>query len=76
VEYGVIHRVASDKSKGGIVERIVDFAKKKVDVLRIDTHEDNKTMQNAIEKQKFKRLGIIYLDDGSPRILYELKEDI
>lgn len=76
VEYGVIHRVASDKSKGGIVERIVDFAKKKVDVLRIDTHEDNKTMQNAIEKQKFKRLGIIHLDDGSPRILYELKEDI
>ena len=56
----MIHRVASDKSKVGIVERIVDFAKKKVDVLRIDTHEDNKTMQNAIEKQKFKRLGIIH----------------
>ena len=76
IEYGVIHRVASDGSKRGIVERIVDFAKKKVDVLRIDTHEDNKIMQNAIEKQKFKRLGIIHLDDGSPRILYELKEDI
>lgn len=76
VEYGVIHRVASDGSKSGIVERIVDFAKGKVNLLRIDTHEDNKTMQNCIERQKFKRLGIIYLEDGSPRILYELKEGL
>lgn len=75
-EYGVIHRVASDGSKRGIVERIVDFAKEKVNFLRIDTHEDNKTMQNCIERQNFKRLGIIYLEDGSPRILYELKEGL
>ena len=73
-KYGVIHRVASDKSKRGIVEQIVDFAKGKVNLLRIDTHEDNKTMQRAIERQNFKKLGIIYLKDNSPRILYELKE--
>ena len=76
VEYGVIHRVASDGSKRGIVERIVDFAKGKANLIRIDTHEDNKTMQNCIERQNFKRLGIIYLEDGSPRILYELKEGL
>ena len=75
-KYGVIHRVASDKSKRGIVERIVDFAKGKVNLLRIDTHEDNKTMQNCIERQNFKRIGIIYLEDKSPRILYELKEGL
>lgn len=75
-EYGVIHRVASDGSKRGTVELIVDFAKGKVNFLRIDTHEDNKTMQRAIERQNFKRLGIIYLEDGSPRILYELKEGL
>ena len=75
-KYGVIHRVASDKSKRGIVEQIVDFAKGKVNLLRIDTHEDNKTMQRAIERQNFKRLGIIYLEDKSPRILYELKEGL
>lgn len=73
-KYGVIHRVASDGSKSGIVERIVDFAKGKVNLIRIDTHEDNKTMQMAIERQNFKRIGIIYLEDKSPRILYELKE--
>ena len=76
VEYGVIHRVASDESKRGIVERIVDFAKGKVNLLRIDTHEDNKTMQKCIERQNFKRLGIIYLEDKSSRILYELKEGL
>lgn len=54
----------------------MDFAKEKVNFLRIDTHEDNKTMQNCIERQNFKRLGIIYLEDGSPRILYELKEGL
>lgn len=76
VEYGVIHRVASDESKRGIVERIVDFAKGKVNFLRIDTHEDNKTMQRCIERQNFKKLGIIYLEDKSARILYELKEGL
>ena len=76
VEYGVIHRVASDGSKRGIVERIVDFAKGKVNLLRIDTHEDNKIMQKVIERQNFKRLGIIYLEDKSARILYELKEGL
>ena len=75
-KYGVIHRVASDGSKRGIVERIVDFAKGKVNFLRIDTHEDNKIMQKCIERQNFKRLGIIYLEDNSARILYELKEGL
>ena len=75
-KYGVIHRVASDGSKRGIVERIVDFAKGKVNFLRIDTHEDNKTMQKCIERQNFKKLGIIYLEDKSTRILYELKEGL
>lgn len=75
-KYGVIHRVASDKSKRGIVEQMVDFAKGKVNLLRIDTHEDNKTMQRCIERQNFKKLGIIYLEDKSPRILYELKEGL
>lgn len=75
-KYGVIHRVASDGSKRGIVEQIVDFAKGKVNLLRIDTHEDNKIMQKVIERQNFKRLGIIYLKDKSPRILYELKEGL
>ena len=71
VEYGVIHRVASDGSKSGIVERIVDFAKGKVNLLRIDTHEDNKVMQHLIEKNGFKKCGIVYVEDGTERFAYE-----
>ena len=68
--------MASDGSKRNIVSRIVDFAKKEISILRIETHEDNKTMQKAVEKLGFKRLGIIQLDDKSFRILYELKGDV
>lgn len=75
-EYGIIHRVASDGSERKIVSRIINFVKKEISLLRIDTHEDNKTMQKAVEKLGFKRLGIIQLDDKSFRILYELKEEI
>lgn len=75
-EYGIIHRVASDGSERKIVSRIINFVKKEISLLRIDTHEDNKTMQEAVEKLGFKRLGIIQLDDRSFRILYELKEEI
>ena len=75
-EYGIIHRVASDGSKRKIVSHIINFVKKEITLLRIDTHEDNKSMQKAVEKLGFKRLGIIQLDDKSFRILYELKEEI
>ena len=76
MEYGVIHRVASDGSVSGVARQIVSFAKEKSRILRIDTHKDNKTMQRAIESLGFNRLEIIYLDDGTQRILYELKEEI
>ena len=39
--------------------------------LRIDTHENNKVMQRALEKQGFERCGIIYVPDGTPRIAFE-----
>jgi len=75
-EYGVIHRVASDGKIPKIMDKVVAFCEKQIPHLRIDTHEDNKTMQKAVEKLGFKRLGIIQLDDRSFRILYELKEEI
>ena len=69
--YGTIHRIAGDGS-GGILQAAVEFGKQRVDYLRIDTHEDNIVMQHAVEKQGFRRCGIIYLADGSPRIAYDL----
>lgn len=75
VEYGIVHRVASDQSERGIVRQIVNFLKDE-EILRIDTHKDNIIMQRALENIGFRKLGIVYLHDGSHRILYELKEDV
>ena len=69
--YGTIHRIAGDGS-GGILAAAVKFGRQRIDHLRIDTHEDNYVMQRAVEKQGFRRCGIIYIADGSPRIAYDL----
>lgn len=73
--YGTIHRIAGDGS-GGILHTAVEYGKRYIDHLRIDTHEDNKVMQKAIAKQGFRQCGIIYLADGSSRIAYDLLTEV
>lgn len=73
--YGVIHRIAGD-GHGGIFNTALEFASQKVDHLRIDTHEDNKPMQHLVEKFGFSFRGIIYTDNGTPRLAYDwIKEN-
>ena len=69
--YGTIHRIAGDGS-GGVLAAAVAFGKQRINHLRIDTHNDNKIMQNAVAKHCFRRAGIIHLANGSPRIAYDL----
>lgn len=69
--YGTIHRIAGDGS-GGVLATAVRFGKSKINHIRIDTHEDNKIMQRAVAKMGFRRSGIIHLENGSPRIAYDL----
>ncbi len=69
--YGAIHNVASDGTVAGFFTRCVAFCRERSDHLRIDTHEDNKVMQHLVTKHGFTRCGIIYLQNGSPRIAYE-----
>ena len=71
VQYGTIHRIASDGS-GGILRTAVEFCRGFIDHIRIDTHHDNVVMQNAVARLGFVRSGIIHLANGSPRIAYEL----
>ncbi len=78
--YGVIHRIASDGKTKGIFKGVLEFCKERmaeqnITNLRIDTHADNKTMQHLVEKYGFKRCGIIYLENGSPRIAYQLEKE-
>ena len=70
--YGTIHRIAGDGTVSGVVKSAVEYCRKTISNLRIDTHEDNKTMQHVVEKLGFRRCGIIYIEDGTPRIAYQL----
>ena len=70
--YGTVHRIASAEGKTGIFDFCIDFCKYKIGNVRIDTHFDNKIMQKLIERKGFERSGVIYVEDGSPRIAYEL----
>lgn len=71
IPYGTIHRIAGDGS-GGILKTAVAFAGKRINYLRIDPHEDNFVMQNAVRKAGFQRCGIIYVADGTSRVAYDL----
>jgi hypothetical protein len=73
--YATIHRIASDGSVKGVLRQVVSFIKRDISNIRIDTHEDNKTMQRTILNNGFKRCGIIYLENGDPRIAYQLTDE-
>lgn len=60
-EYGTIHRIASSGKMKGLTKACFDYCTERIDYLRIDTHQNNKTMQAAIEKYGFRKCGIIYV---------------
>ena len=69
--YGVIHIVASDGTVHGFFRKVLDFCEPQISHLRIDTHHDNKVMQHVLEKNGFRKCGIIHLANGDPRLAYE-----
>lgn len=69
--YGVIHRIAVGENGRGVAAQCFQFAYAQCGNLRIDTHEKNIPMQHCLAKNGFTRCGIIYLEDGDPRIAYQ-----
>lgn len=69
--YGVIHRIAVGESGKGAAAECFAFAAARCGNIRIDTHEKNIPMQRCLAKNGFQRCGIIYLEDGDPRIAYQ-----
>ena len=69
--YVTIHRIASSGICKGALPYCVDYALSVCDNLRIDTHHDNKVMQHLLDKYGFSKCGIIYLENGDPRIAYQ-----
>lgn len=73
--YGVIHRIGGDGTLRGVLPAAVEFALQSIGNIRIDTHADNAIMHHVLQKNGFGRCGIIYCEDGSPRVAYHLKRD-
>ena len=69
--YATIHRVAKNADGHNIAALAFQTAKARYFHLRADTHADNLVMRHLLEKEGFVYCGIVYMDDGSPRMAYE-----
>lgn len=69
--YVTIHRLATAQIRKGMGEKVLRWVIDHNPNVRIDTHEDNATMRHIIKKLGFKRCGVIYLENGDPRIAYQ-----
>ena len=73
--YGVVHRIASDRSQKGIGAFCISWAYEQCGHLRIDTHGDNYVMQNLLRKLGFVHCGTIFVEeDDNPRLAFEKSE--
>ncbi len=73
--YGVVHRLASDGMTKGAGTFCIKWAFDQCKNLKIDTHSDNKPMQNLLEKLGFFRCGTIIIADGTERIAFQKEEN-
>ena len=70
--YGVVHRIAADGTVKGTGSFCLSWAFAQCGHLRVDTHGDNRVMQNLLEKLGFVRCGTIWVEeDDNPRLAYE-----
>lgn len=69
--YATIHRIASTGEVRGIFRRVMAYALQHHSTIRIDTHRDNKVMQQAINKAGFDYCGIIHCWNGDERLAYQ-----
>lgn len=72
--YATIHRIASSGELKGILSIAMQFAYQNYDDIRIDTHRNNHTMQNAVKKEGFQYCGIIHCWNGSERLAFQFSK--
>ena len=70
--YGVVHRLASSGEVRGVGKFCLQWAFEQSGHLRVDTHGDNKILQNLLTKLGFEHCGTIFVvQDNFPRLAYE-----
>lgn len=79
-KYAAVHRVAvslaarGTGAAGRMMEKAAEMAAELgMESVRIDTHEGNLAMRGMLEKNGFSYCGVIYLENGNPRVAYEKK---
>jgi GNAT superfamily N-acetyltransferase len=77
-EFAVIHRIAVDSDYKGlglatiILNNIEQLClEKNIYSIKVDTHYDNKSMQQLLTKNNFQFCGTIYLEDKNKRMAFE-----
>ena len=74
--YGVLHRIAVGTPGRDVAGFCFDWCAARCRQLRADTHESNRAMQRAMEKNGFRRCGVIRVADGSERIAFYRPETV
>lgn len=69
--YGTLHKVASNGKASGVLACCLNFCEQQTANVRVDTHRDNAVMRHLLQKYGYHECGIIYVDDGTPRIAYQ-----
>lgn len=69
--YTTIHRIAKADGVRGIAHLAFATARERYAHLRVDTHRDNHLMRSILATEDFVYCGIVYMNDGSPRLAYE-----
>lgn len=69
--YGFIHRMATVRGRRGVASYCLDWCFQQSGNIRVDTHRNNIPMQKVLERNGYKRCGIIYLKNGDERIAFQ-----
>lgn len=74
--YSVIHRIAihpnyKGKNIASLLIKNAIILHPDIKAVRVDTHEDNHSMQRLLEKNGFQYCGIIYVSGNTKRKAYE-----
>lgn len=69
--YCTIHRLAGDGRAHGLFSAALAFCAERCKNLRADTHEKNAVMRHLLIKHGFRECGVIYVENGTPRIAYQ-----
>ncbi|MCL1998636.1 MAG: N-acetyltransferase [Turicibacter sp.] len=71
--YGVIHRIArvSDNAAKNVGALVFNWCFEQIHNIRIDTHRDNKTMIDLLDRLGYTYCGIIHIATGAERLAFQ-----